>query len=652
MNFFTIMADNRRIYDFWPLPTRARTTDDPASSGREREGQGRSVAEPTAAAERSASQGARNTNTDAQRSESRRARKRQGQQDQMGEGGREGRGAATRARREDERGDARQAAERSKRTTRSRPRVPIRYYGGQRIAMRRPLKYGAGRMKQNYKHVDRSGRAHVAWETTTGVLLTSARAAREQGLPQTHVALGGGNPPERVGREQSGDGRRQAGRVWAGGRYVGRHHLSDDQRKRLRCDAAALPDGRQDKEAWTWARGGAGKRRKVHVGREPPEDGRQWCRWGRTHVYMEGKYYAGPLQALSTPRVRSWNRFVAAANTPLSRHGAGRVKKLSVDAGRKMWELRRRVASGDIVRPKDIGEWREQLEMHDYDTPSVVYVEVPLRRGEMPYVGETSESAWTRHEKRLHHVFAREAASTGGGGRAKYARADDELDEYERQLRRCGAEAARHERYVLVLEQVERREGEGEVDWTARRKRVEKFWVSTLHTAFNKKGWNVEHAPATLQRLPGGRPTRRTVKGQERARMEQRGRNRRLKRRRRSDTHAEGTNCESGEMECDAAAGGRRGRRFHRGPRPRRAEKSRRRRSGGGEAARQRQRQPAGGGGQRRSGGTGGGRRHEANDESVRVRRATAELDKGQKCLKRYLDSIGLSMLERILGWL
>ena len=283
---------------------------------------------------------------------------------------------------------------------------------------------------------------------------------------------------------------------------MGRHHLSDDQPKRLRCDATALPDGRPDKEAWTWAGGGEGKRRKVHIGSAPPGEG-QWCRWGQAHFWSEGKHYAGPLHALSTPRVRSWNRFVAAVNTPLSRHGAGRVKKLSVDAGRKMWELRRRVASGAVQRPKDIGEWQEQREMHNYDTPSVVYVEVPLRRSEMPYVGETGESAWIRHDKRLHHVFAKEPGRAADG-RAKYARADDELDEYERQLRRCGAEAARHERFVMVLEQVPRREGEEEGEWTARRKRVEKFWVATLHTAFNKRGWNVEHAPATLQRLPGG----------------------------------------------------------------------------------------------------------------------------------------------------
>ena len=89
-------------------------TDDPASSGREREGQGRSTAEPTAAAERSASQGARNNDTSG--SAPRGARpdgskpKRQRQTQTGGEGG-----AAKRVRREGEGVDAQPAAERSRR---------------------------------------------------------------------------------------------------------------------------------------------------------------------------------------------------------------------------------------------------------------------------------------------------------------------------------------------------------------------------------------------------------------------------------------------------------------------------------------------------------------------------------------------------------
>ena len=225
----------------------------------------------------------------------------------------------------------------------------------------------------------------------------------------------------------------------------------------------------------------------------------------------------------------------------------------------------------------------------------------------MPYVGETGESAWIRHDKRLHHVFAKEPGRAADG-RAKYARADDELDEYERQLRRCGAEAARHERFVMVLEQVPRREGEGEGEWTARRKRVEKFWVATLHTAFNKRGWNVEHAPATLQRLPGGRPTRRAVRGQERAQCRQRKQNRSLKRR------AGDESCRSASATARDAASetgcsgtrGRRERRFHRGPRVGRAERSTRRR--GAERAPQQQRR-ADQGSRRRTEGSSGGRR-------------------------------------------
>ena len=537
--------------------------------------------------------------------------------------------------------------------------VRIRRYGGQRIAMRRPLGYGAGRMKHNYKHVDRSGRRHVAWETTGGILLSSAEAAKQQGLRPTHVALGGGNPPDRVEGGRSSDGRRQAGRKFAGGKYVGRHHLTDDQRKRLRCDAAALPDGRPDKEAWQWTRGEGGKRRKVHLGSAPPAEG-QWCRWGQHGLWTEGKHYAGPLQPPSTPRVRSWNRFVAAAHTPESQRGAGRAARMSVDLGRRMWDLRRRVAQGAIERPTAIGAWEEQPEMLTYDTRSVVYVEVPLRRGQRSYVGETGESTWVRHEKRLHHVFAK----TGGGGmegRPGYARAEDELDEYERHLRQVGAEAARHERYVMVLERVSRRQGEGETELTARRKLVEKFWVATLHTAFNKKGWNVEHAPATLHRLPGGRPTRRAVKGQEEhARRRQRGRNGPCKRnggraQRRAAaaraTHASGPDCQErveGEMDRGREQGQRAGRRFHRGPRRGRAERQQRQRERQGEQQQQGGRRRQGGG----AGGGGRGRRFEANDESVRVRRATEELRKGRASLRKYLKTVGLSMLQSMLAWM
>ena len=225
------------------------------------------------AAERSASQGARTMTTTAERGASQGARtttttrgsapeeplrrhyennKRQ-RQVQQGEAGGPG-GVAKRARRGGGESDARgggQLDNRSHSRATGKRRevvrgVRIRRYGGQRIAMRRPLGYGAGRMKHNYKHVDRSGRRHVAWETTGGILLSSAEAAKQQGLRPTHVALGGGNPPDRVEGGRSSDGRRQAGRKFAGGEVrwtTPPHGRAAEAAAMRRCSAARRETG-------------------------------------------------------------------------------------------------------------------------------------------------------------------------------------------------------------------------------------------------------------------------------------------------------------------------------------------------------------------------------------------------------------------------
>ena len=74
-----------------------------------------------------------------------------------------------------------------------------------------------------------------------------------------------------------------------------------------------------------------------------------------------------------------------------------------------------------------------------------------------------------------------------------------------------------------------------------------------------------------------------------------------------------------------------------------------RRRDGDGEPQQQQQ---TARGDRRRTEGNDGGRRYAANDESVRVRRATTELEKGKLHLKKYLDKVGPTMLQRMLGWI
>ena len=195
---------------------------------------------------------------------------------------------------------------------------------------------------------------------------------------------------------------------------------------------------------------------------------------------------------------------------------------MSVDEGRRIWRLRAAVAAGWIQRPKEIGEWNRQRDIIDYDTKRVIYAIVPRRRGEFPYVGQTGQTAWERHTNRLEKAC---------GSAPNTAR----MSPFELHLHRIGRRAAEDYYYHMILEHVPIRATETEEAWAARIKCVEKFWVHTLRTAYNIRGWNVEHAPATMQHGWQGKPRRRQP-GQQCA--EGNGRSKRCADRRRQATAA------------------------------------------------------------------------------------------------------------------
>ena len=80
-----------------------------------------------------------------------------------------------------------------------------------------------------------------------------------------------------------------------------------------------------------------------------------------------------------------------------------------------------------------------------------------------------------------------------------------DLSPFERHLRQQGAISALHDYYILVLEHVPipmDTKGKATFDDATWRdeyaKPYERFWIATLHAGLNQRGWNVEHAPATL----------------------------------------------------------------------------------------------------------------------------------------------------------
>ena len=131
-----------------------------------------------------------------------------------------------------------------------------------------------------------------------------------------------------------------------------------------------------------------------------------------------------------------------------------------------------------------------------------MYAIIPMQKGERIYVGVTSGDAYSRHAERLRKANDPHTLDT-------------ELSPFEFHLRRIGPRAALHEYYIMVLEHVPATRGcpepfDDEVapgaQWLERARPYERFWIATLHAAINHSGWNVEHAPRTLEFDRNGRP--------------------------------------------------------------------------------------------------------------------------------------------------
>ena len=340
------------------------------------------------------------------------------------------------------------------------------------------------------------------------------------------------------------------------GGFAAAHRLTARQRQRWGVDAETC-DEVFNMHAWAWGEeepaphpkaktvqrarpsqaegevGGLAGRlrgdpRLVYFGAKAPErdncldDGKlspgrtKWCNYGHGgSVWQVASYHEGNCQAPSHARVRGWNRYVAAATTQradgdrVSRANGGRRADgdvgrrhrhaaRTVDLGRRLWSLRERVRKGVIPRPNKcglMGDWEDTL--HSYDAKGVVYVRVPLVRGEKAYVGVTGGSAWDRELKRTSDAARLQPSA---------------LPPYEAHLHKRGREATINDYYIMVLEQLEptaadRRPPPGAPDgWRFNfeqfAKPWERFWVQTLRTGWRRGGkqaggWNVDFSPKT-----------------------------------------------------------------------------------------------------------------------------------------------------------
>ena len=244
-------------------------------------------------------------------------------------------------------------------------------------------------------------------------------------------------------------------------------------------------------------------RRAIAQSERPTEPGK-WCKFDTcgSHLWFESSYFTGECHPPSHPRVRSFNRFISAATTTQS-PGGDRQHGYSLRRGRKIWEMRSRVAQGLIQRPA-VCTWHEQPNITPYGVGRVVYAVVSARaRDSRVYVGVTSKCPY---ERQVDRVRGREEQQVNCP--------------FESHIKQIGTQRALDDYYVIVLEHVPLPHVSSNIQWANDVKPWERFWVQTLGTAFNRRGWNVEHAPRTLP-VHGKKVTQ--VSSEERRRR--RGRN-------------------------------------------------------------------------------------------------------------------------------
>ena len=227
----------------------------------------------------------------------------------------------------------------------------------------------------------------------------------------------------------------------------------------------------------------------------------RWSRYtANSTIWFESSYFKGDCVHPAHPLAKMWNRNVQASTTAINttsrRHNKARR---SVDQGRRVQAMRRRVHAGTVRRPAACkppsGDADDVL---TYDLTHVVYAIIPTDTSGRIYVGCTSETAYIRHTRRLQLARSTSVPTS-------------DLSPFEAHLRLRGATEALHEYYIMVLEHVPKPADMTDGEWRDETiKPYERFWITTLHTGLNQRGWNVEHAPATLAYVRGKPTTRRT----------------------------------------------------------------------------------------------------------------------------------------------
>ena len=242
-------------------------------------------------------------------------------------------------------------------------------------------------------------------------------------------------------------------------------------------------------------------RRAIFQAGTPDEgDGKKWCRYQIPHggplrrcLWQESKYFEGSSYPPWHPQVQSFNRFIAAATTPVSSSTKVRSRHslFSIDRGRAVWANRQRVAKGYVRRPASC-VWAAQPEITPYGVGRVVYAVVSRVRSEHRcYVGVTTQCPFVRETARVNVAF------TPAPGRRSTP--------FEEHIASLGSrQRAYDEYYVIVLEHVPLPEIEEDQAWETHVRPYEKFWVAFLGTALNRGGWNVDHAPPSLIRDQDG----------------------------------------------------------------------------------------------------------------------------------------------------
>ena len=324
------------------------------------------------------------------------------------------------------------------------------------------------------------------------------------------------------------------------------HRLPAAERERLRCDANTN-DTQYDRDAWQWpgAKAPASKQgsllswltpkpkqaskrsppspwqehprgtRVVTFAPQferpttPPPENMHWCQWKLNSTFwLAASHHTGPCLPPCHPRVRMWNRYIAAFTTPIVQSKRANDAANSINYGRRIANIVQRARQGSFSRPRECGGAPLPSDrIINYETTHVVYAIVPIRQGAKAYVGVTSDTAYKRHVQRLNKINSApsplERAKTQGG------QAHSELTPFEAHLQEIGPRAALHDYYIVILEHVPLPDPKMTNTTWARVhvKPFERFWVATLGTAFTNGGWNVEHSPPTL-RFVNGRPAR------------------------------------------------------------------------------------------------------------------------------------------------